>query len=150
MPDHHAVVPSNADAEAAEQDAMKPEQLENTSDSGPSQAVPAQADGSDSDDDALLDELDSGIGGFNMEAFREARMEQIRANAAERAREADRDARADPGQGNANYRGRYTEIKTEKELLYLSSSEPNCIIHFAHPDFKRCALMDRHLEVRPA
>lgn len=105
-------------------------------------------DGSDWDDDALLNELDSGGGGFNMEAFREARMEQIRAEISKKSSEADRDARAAPGGGNANYRGRYTEIKTEKELLYLSSSEPNCLIHFAHPDFKRCALMDRHLEVR--
>lgn len=103
---------------------------------------------SDLEDETLLEDLDNGTAGFNMEAFREKRMAQLRSEAARERNEVDRDARAAPGGGNANYRGRYTEVKTEKELLHISSSEANCLIHFAHPDFKRCALMDRHLEVR--
>lgn len=28
------------------------------------------------------------------------------------------------------------------------SKEEFCIIHFSHPEFQRCAIMDRHLQVR--
>jgi hypothetical protein len=40
----------------------------------------------------------------------------------------------------------YGTIKTEKELLDLTTSVPRCIVHFFHPDFHRCSVMDGHLE----
>jgi len=41
--------------------------------------------------------------------------------------------------------GQYLEFKDEKEVLKRSANEPLCVIHFFHPDFKKCAVMDKHL-----
>lgn len=45
-------------------------------------------------------------------------------------------------------RGKYKEVKDEKELLRTSIREPRCVIHFAKKEFRRCQILDRHLEVR--
>ncbi|KAK3103390.1 hypothetical protein FSP39_018894 [Pinctada imbricata] len=42
--------------------------------------------------------------------------------------------------------GLYTEIEIEKGFLDLTTQEERCIIHFYHPDFRRCAIMDTHLQ----
>ncbi|KAN0131441.1 Thioredoxin-like fold [Lactarius tabidus] len=41
--------------------------------------------------------------------------------------------------------GKYTEVTDEKEVIRTSASEPQCIIHFYHNNFRRCAIMDKHL-----
>lgn len=41
--------------------------------------------------------------------------------------------------------GKYTELTDEKEVIRTSASEPQCIIHFYHNNFRRCAIMDKHL-----
>lgn len=38
-------------------------------------------------------------------------------------------------------------MRDEKELLRTSYQAPKCVIHFAHKDFRRCHILDRHLEV---
>lgn len=43
--------------------------------------------------------------------------------------------------------GKYKEVRDEKELLSMSVREPNVVIHFAKPEFRRCRILDRHLEV---
>lgn len=45
-------------------------------------------------------------------------------------------------------RGQYRDVKDEKELLSRSVREPRCVIHFAKKEFRRCQILDRHLEVR--
>jgi len=40
----------------------------------------------------------------------------------------------------------YGGIKSEKELLDLTTTVERCVVHFFHEDFHRCAVMDRHLE----
>lgn len=42
--------------------------------------------------------------------------------------------------------GKYKEVRDEKELLSMSVREPNVVIHFAKPEFRRCRILDRHLE----
>lgn len=42
--------------------------------------------------------------------------------------------------------GRYREILDEKELLHTTAHAPRCVVHFAHKEFRRCAILDRHLE----
>lgn len=37
-------------------------------------------------------------------------------------------------------------MKNEKELLSHSVREPRVVIHFAKKEFRRCAILDRHLE----
>ncbi|KAI9448171.1 thioredoxin-like protein [Lactarius indigo] len=41
--------------------------------------------------------------------------------------------------------GKYSELTDEKEVIRTSASEPLCIIHFYHNNFRRCAIMDKHL-----
>lgn len=43
--------------------------------------------------------------------------------------------------------GTYDAIKDEKSLMLLATTTDRMVIHFAHKDFKRCAIMDTHLEV---
>ena len=43
--------------------------------------------------------------------------------------------------------GTYDTIKTEKILMGITTTTENCIVHFAHKDFKRCRFMDNHLQV---
>ncbi|WFD43719.1 hypothetical protein MPSI1_002383 [Malassezia psittaci] len=42
--------------------------------------------------------------------------------------------------------GQYREVRDEKELLRISYKEPRVVIHFAHKEFRRCHILDRHLE----
>src|SRR4051812_15977442 len=44
--------------------------------------------------------------------------------------------------------GTYTEIEKEKELMDLTVNSKQVVIHFFHKDFRRCAIMDKHLQVR--
>ncbi|KDQ64617.1 hypothetical protein JAAARDRAFT_52563 [Jaapia argillacea MUCL 33604] len=41
--------------------------------------------------------------------------------------------------------GLYMEIEDEKQVIRISASEPRCVIHFFHRDFRRCQIMDKHL-----
>lgn len=41
----------------------------------------------------------------------------------------------------------FREIPVEKGFLDLTTQEDRCVIHFFHEDFRRCAIMDTHLEV---
>ncbi|WFD37825.1 uncharacterized protein MJAP1_000772 [Malassezia japonica] len=43
-------------------------------------------------------------------------------------------------------RGKYHGVRDEKELLRTSYKEPRVVIHFAHKEFRRCHILDRHLE----
>ena len=45
-------------------------------------------------------------------------------------------------------KGVYREILDEKELLHTTAHAPRCVVHFAHKEFRRCHILDRHLEVR--
>lgn len=44
-------------------------------------------------------------------------------------------------------KGLLTELTNEKDLITFSSTERQVAIHFFHPKFARCALLDRHLTV---
>jgi hypothetical protein len=43
--------------------------------------------------------------------------------------------------------GQLNVITTEKEILELSTSTKQCIVHFIHKDFKRCKVMSEKLQV---
>ncbi|KAG8693704.1 hypothetical protein FRC08_008959 [Ceratobasidium sp. 394] len=88
---------------------------------------------SDDDDDKLFEELEKDE--FDMSGLREKRLEELKAQIAQA-----RDMRE-------NEHGRLTEITDEKEVIKTSANESRCIIHFYHRDFRRCAIMDKHLEI---
>ena len=41
----------------------------------------------------------------------------------------------------------FREIEVEKGFLDLTTQEEQCVVHFFHEDFRRCAIMDTHLQV---
>ncbi|QRV72640.1 queuine tRNA-ribosyltransferase-like protein [Ceratobasidium sp. AG-Ba] len=86
----------------------------------------------DDDEDKLFEELEKDE--FDMSGLREKRMEELKAQIAKV-----RDMRE-------NEHGRLTEITDEKEVIKTSANESRCIIHFYHRDFRRCDIMNKHLE----
>jgi hypothetical protein len=87
----------------------------------------------DSDEDALIAALEEDDD--ELDAFRERRLQQLHA-------EFDKARRL-----KANEHGTYTEIKSEKALMDITTSTKLCVVHFFKPDFNRCRIMDTHLEV---
>jgi len=45
-----------------------------------------------------------------------------------------------------NRHGTYEEILSEKEVLKITTTEKRVIAHFFHKDFRRCQILDGHLE----
>jgi hypothetical protein len=43
--------------------------------------------------------------------------------------------------------GVYQLVDTEKQVMDVTTSHPKVVVHFAHRDFKRCRIMDKHLQV---
>ncbi|WVN84895.1 uncharacterized protein L203_100031 [Cryptococcus depauperatus CBS 7841] len=87
-------------------------------------------------DSELLDSLQDD---FDFESHREARMESI-------AREVKqlKDLR------ESEY-GKIFEFAEEKALIERMAKEKYCLIHFYHPDFQRCQIMDNKLaELAPS
>ncbi|KAJ2747418.1 hypothetical protein GGI20_000557 [Coemansia sp. BCRC 34301] len=83
-------------------------------------------------DDELLAELENDP---ELEKLREARLDQLK-----REMNRARDLR-DRGHGE------YTEIHKEEEMVKLIGSEARAVVHFTHPQFARCKILDRHLQV---
>jgi hypothetical protein len=44
----------------------------------------------------------------------------------------------------------YPTIKSDQALLDFTTEISRCVIHFAHPDFARCATMDEHIKALAA
>ncbi|XP_070565704.1 uncharacterized protein [Ptychodera flava] len=42
--------------------------------------------------------------------------------------------------------GLYTDIKKEKEFFDMTLQEKKVLVHFYHQDFRRCSIIDEHLE----
>jgi len=93
---------------------------------------PSLLDGDD-EDDALFRELERDDDN-DIAAIREQRMEQIRREVAEleRMRHAEH--------------GAYTEMDKEKEVMDLTLKTRLVVLHFFHSEFRRCAIMDKHLQ----
>ncbi|KAM0793430.1 hypothetical protein ACM66B_000877 [Microbotryomycetes sp. NB124-2] len=82
----------------------------------------------------MLEQLEAELDDdFDLGGFRERRMDELRLQMehAQQMRE-------------SNY-GKYTEYKVEKDLISVTAKEKRCVVHFFHPDFKRCKIMDAHL-----
>lgn len=46
-----------------------------------------------------------------------------------------------------NDHGTYKDLESDRHVLDVTTSIKHCIIHFYHTDFRRCQIMDKHLEV---
>lgn len=78
--------------------------------------------------------------------YRQQRLAEIQAQYVESTHDSVA-ARTGADRGDPD-RGQYRDVKDEKELLSRSVREPRCVIHFAKKEFRRCQILDRHLEVR--
>ncbi|KAL1918665.1 uncharacterized protein VTP21DRAFT_2687 [Calcarisporiella thermophila] len=88
----------------------------------------------DIDDDAIFEELEKEEAEDDALAeIRERRIQQLR-NEMETLQEM-----------RKNEHGIYTEIPHEKEIMSLTTTIKNCILQFSHKDFRRCAILDKHL-----
>ncbi|KAG2207598.1 hypothetical protein INT46_005571, partial [Mucor plumbeus] len=87
-----------------------------------------------SDDEALFAELENEEDNDISSAIREKRIKEIQ-DELER-----RHARVE------NQHGLYTDITKEKEFMDITTSEKYVVGHFYHKDFRRCKIMDTHLE----
>ncbi|KAF8351349.1 thioredoxin-like protein [Amanita rubescens] len=87
----------------------------------------------DEDEDALFAELEAEIENDDNPALREKGLKVLKKEL-ETMKEMQQ-----------NYHGSYTEITDEKEVVRVSAHEPRCVVHFYHPNFKRCEIMDKHL-----
>lgn len=47
-----------------------------------------------------------------------------------------------------NSHGSYEDIKSEKDVLQITTGTSHCLVHFYHKEFRRCNIMDKHLEVQ--
>ena len=43
--------------------------------------------------------------------------------------------------------GSYETINEEKKLMLMTTTTKTMVIHFAHKNFKRCRIMDQHMEI---
>ena len=49
-----------------------------------------------------------------------------------------------------NDNGSYKDVTDEKEVMDITTKTKHCVIHFYHSDFRRCMIVDKHLEVSPS
>ncbi|KAL4890414.1 thioredoxin-like protein [Aspergillus ambiguus] len=90
------------------------------------------------DVDALLESLEN----EDDSAYRAQRLEQLNAEfaAAKTNRTEATRVVEDGGSGGA-----YPTLSSDQALLDVTTETKRCVVHFAHPDFARCATMDEHL-----
>ncbi|KAF9401536.1 hypothetical protein BGZ94_005181 [Podila epigama] len=86
----------------------------------------------DLDDDELFEELENDD--YGMASFREQRIEEFKEEVAKRKLVMEYDY------------GVYKDITDEKEVMDISTKAKHCVIHFYHSDFRRCMIIDKHLE----
>ncbi|CAG8696069.1 2216_t:CDS:2 [Ambispora leptoticha] len=83
-------------------------------------------------DDELFEELENDD--LAVSNFREKRLEQIKKEMQQLQ------------EMRANDHGTLTEVTEEKEVLKITTSTKNCVVHFFHKEFRRCQIMDKHLK----
>ncbi|KAL2809474.1 thioredoxin-like protein [Aspergillus granulosus] len=101
--------------------------------------APQDLDLDDDDDDALFKALEE----EDDTSYRAHRIEQLNAEF------------ATAGTGNQTTTtvvqdSLYPTIKGDQALLDFTTEISRCVIHFAHPDFARCATMDEHIKALAA
>ncbi|KAG0007005.1 hypothetical protein BGZ65_012934 [Modicella reniformis] len=83
-------------------------------------------------DDELFEELENDD--YGTASFREQRIEELREEIARKKLIIGSD------------HGSYKEIINEKEVMDITTKTKHCVVHFYHSDFRRCMIVDSHLE----
>ena len=106
----------------------------------PTAARDSTVDDNQDDSDALLASLENECDEDS--AYRLQRIEQLNAELASAKATALQSSTAttllDPNDT-------YPTLPTDQSVLDFTTQSHRCVVHFAHPDFTRCAVMDEHL-----
>ncbi|CAG8625671.1 3274_t:CDS:2 [Ambispora gerdemannii] len=84
-------------------------------------------------EDELFEDLENDD--FVVSNFREKRLEQLKKEMQQLQ------------EMRASDHGTLTEVTEEKEVLKITTSTKNCVVHFFHKEFRRCQIMDKHLKI---
>ncbi|KAF9998924.1 hypothetical protein BGZ80_006538 [Entomortierella chlamydospora] len=91
-----------------------------------------EGDEKELDDDELFEELENDD--YGMSSFREQRIEELKEEVEKRRLMMEYD------------HGSYKDITNEKEVMDITTKTKHCVVHFYHSDFRRCMIVDKHLE----
>ncbi|KAF9172690.1 hypothetical protein BGX21_000308 [Mortierella sp. AD011] len=91
-----------------------------------------EGDEKELDDDELFEELENDD--YGMSSFREQRIEELKEEVEKRRLMMEYD------------HGSYKDITDEKEVMDITTKTKHCVVHFYHSDFRRCMIVDKHLE----
>lgn len=106
-----------------------------TLDSAVAQVLDRRTDIDSDDEDALISQLESEESDSTLSHLRESRLQQLHQEF-QRAKIL-----------KETQHGTYTEIKSESDLLDITTKTKLCVVHFFKPDFSRCRYMDSKLSV---
>ncbi|OKL62386.1 hypothetical protein UA08_02637 [Talaromyces atroroseus] len=108
------------------------------------QRLDSATDPDDLDEDALFEELER----EDDSAYRAHRIEQLHQEVTS-AKEALK-KQNDNNSSSHNTRtidAFYPTLLDDRAVLDLTTNTDRCVVHFSHPDFGRCAVMDEHLRL---
>ncbi|KAF9358693.1 hypothetical protein BGX26_001129 [Mortierella sp. AD094] len=91
-----------------------------------------EGDEKELDDDELFEELENDD--YGMSSFREQRIEELKEEVEKRRLMVEFD------------HGSYKDVANEKEVMDITTKTKHCVVHFYHSDFRRCMIVDKHLE----
>lgn len=98
-------------------------------------------DPDDLDEDALFDALER----EDDSAYRAQRLEQLHGEIASAKEAHARNAATTTTTTTSAADVFYPTLPNDQAVLDLTTNNERCIVHFSHPDFARCAIMDEHL-----
>ncbi|KAL1886378.1 hypothetical protein Plec18167_000308 [Paecilomyces lecythidis] len=97
----------------------------------------------DFDEDAIFEDLEN----EDDSAYRSRRIEQLSAelkSAQDAVRSIQRDAASNI---TTVHDALYPTLPNDQVLLDFTTQNQRCVVHFAHPDFAKCGVMDEHLRL---
>ncbi|KAJ6171660.1 hypothetical protein N7470_000727 [Penicillium chermesinum] len=96
---------------------------------------------SDSDDDALFASLEE----EDHAGYRTQRIQQLNAELA--SQKTNRDiSNAGAGASLLSRDSTYVPLENDQAVLDFTTETSRCVVHFGHPDFSRCGVMDERLQ----
>ncbi|KAL2219756.1 putative NTP binding protein [Thermoascus aurantiacus ATCC 26904] len=100
------------------------------------------ADPDDLDEDALFEALEK----EDDSTYRAHRIEQLHAEFAS-AKDSLRTAAGSSSTTTIVNNALYPTLPNDQSLLDFTTQSQRCVVHFSHPDFARCGIMDEHLQL---
>ncbi|KAL2374875.1 NTP binding protein [Blastomyces gilchristii SLH14081] len=83
-------------------------------------------------------------------SYKAQRIEQLQSELASRAQQQQQQQQQQKDSNSSNNAATLQNtlvptLPSDQSLLDFTTRHPRCVIHFSHPDFARCAVMDKHI-----